>query len=69
MRKKAVNPRGYKIVDDDGNVSYTTVRIRRPITDPEWNRRQMGTHERMSKKERLKLRKQFREAVLNAKKK
>ena len=39
--------------------------IARPITDPEWNAKQMNTRVRMSKKERLKQRRAFREAIKN----
>ena len=38
-------------------------KVMRPITDPEWNRRQMDTRVRMSKKQRLAERKRIREAV------
>ena len=41
-------------------------KIIRPITDPEWNRKQMNTRKRCSKKMRLEMRRAFREAV-NAK--
>lgn len=37
--------------------------ITRPITDPQWNASQMNTRVRMSKKERLKQRRAFREAM------
>lgn len=40
-------------------------KIIRPITDAEWNRRQMNTRVRLSKKQRLAERKRIREAVAN----
>lgn len=47
--------RGYEVIDSDGKRNWRFMVVR-PITDPEWNRQQMGTHVRMSKKERLKAR-------------
>ena len=40
-------------------------KVIRPITDSEWNRRQMNTRVRMSKKQRLAERKRIREAMSN----
>ena len=49
--------------DETGKKKVVKATIIRPIRDPEWNRQQMNTRVRMSKKERLRRRKAILEAL------
>ena len=60
--EKFIPRKGMQTVDENGN-KVIRMRIIRPITDPEWNRRQMGKRVRMSKKERLADRRRIRAAA------
>lgn len=62
--KKTALKLGYLVEDATGaSVPNPSHRIMRPITDPEWNRKQMNTRVRMSKKDRRRSRKAFAQAI------
>lgn len=43
------------------------MKVIRPITDPAWNARQAGKRERMSKKERLRRRREYEAMIADVK--
>ena len=52
--------RGYRVTDSKGYYTIVTSgTVKTPIRDKFWNQRQVGTRVRMSKKERLALRKEL----------
>ena len=61
-KERFIPRKGMQFVDEDGKTKIR-MRIIRPITDPEWNRRQMGKCVRMSKKERLRQRHEIERAA------
>ena len=61
--KKAVLPLNYLVKDKDGELKPIARKIRRPITDPNWNSKQAGTRVRKSKKQRLRERAVFMEQI------
>ena len=61
-KERFIPRKGMQFVDEDGKTKIR-MRIIRPITDPEWNRRQMGKRVRMSKKERLRQRHEIERAA------
>lgn len=63
-KKKSALKLGFLVEDGHGaSVPNPTHKIIRPITDPEWNRKQMDTRVRMSKKDRRRARKSFAQAI------
>lgn len=61
-KERFIKGKGMATYDEKGHRTIT-MRIMRPITDPEWNRQQMNTRVRMSKKERLRQRRKMEQAV------
>lgn len=61
-KERFIPRKGMQFVDENGKTKIR-MRIIRPITDPEWNRRQMGKRVRMSKKERLRQRHEIEKAA------
>ena len=51
-KERFIKGKGLMTIGEDGKKTIH-MRIVRPITDPEWNRRQMNTRIRKSKKQRL----------------
>lgn len=61
-KERFIKGKGLMTIGEDGKKTIKMTVVR-PITDPEWNRRQMNTRVRKSKKQRLAERRKIEEGV------